>query len=260
MPKQCKRKQTEDSDLRGDCVASACAGAGCLSWGFAALRGLEPSDVERSWVPPRPFGVRRPSGLPSDSRPPGRSRREAHLALSRPFRGHLHESARPFIGPATCVAIPTSGTCFLSWTSITLRHMPAWWTRMSAADPSATACRVEVWLPPSRRSPPGLATLDAFRRHTPAGAQCAPEHPWASPYKGFPSTAIGAPLGVLCPPAVAPPVLPPPEGVGGRCGAVFRAFVPRRVRADTDARRASPPARRPPIPSWDFASPELEPT
>lgn len=155
--------------MREDCLPPSCDDVGRLSWDSAALRGLESPDVERVWVAPGPFDVHRPSGIPSGDRPSGRSRREAHLALSRPFRGHHHESARPVSGSKTRVSVPRNGACFLSWTSITLRHIPAWWTRMSVADPSAAASRVEVWLPPSRLSPRGLATPDAFQRHTPAG-------------------------------------------------------------------------------------------
>jgi hypothetical protein len=146
-----------------------------LATARAASHGVSRHSVDSSrrmqdgyGFPPDPFGVCRPAGRPSDDLSSGRSRRKAHLALSRPFRGHLHESARPVSGGSTCVFLPRSGTCFLSWTSITLRHMPAWWTRWSVVDPSTTASRVEVWLPPSRLPPRGLATPDAFQRHTPA--------------------------------------------------------------------------------------------
>jgi hypothetical protein len=77
----------------------------------------------------------------------------------------------------------------------------------------------EVWVPPSRRPPPILP------------ARKAPERPWASPLKAFPSCASGAPLGVralLTLPAVAPNL---PGGRDGRGVAAFRVFYPRRVRA-----------------------------
>lgn len=108
--------------------------------GFRGTPWTRATGCRAIWVPPRPFGVRRPSGLPSDSHPTSRSRLKAHLVLSHPFRGHPHESARPSAGPTTCVAIPTIGACFLSWTSITLRHMPAWWIRL--IDSESPRCRV----------------------------------------------------------------------------------------------------------------------
>jgi len=49
--------------------------------------------------------------------------------------------------------------------------------RLPAADPSATACRVR-----------GLATPCATYTTGPPDASSASEHPWASPFKGFPSS------------------------------------------------------------------------
>ena len=118
-----------------------------------------------------------------------------------------------------------------------------WW---QIPPPPRAACG--VWLPPSRPTPRSLATPDAFRRRMPASATSALERPWASPYKGFPSTAIGTPLGALCPPAVTPHVFRPPEGFRCRRGADFRALIPRRVRSNRSP-RSKLQEHRTPIPN-----------
>ncbi len=85
-------------------------------------------------------------------------------------------------------------------------------------DPSAAACRVR-----------GLATSFATSTTGPADA-CAPEHPWASPFKVFPSTAVGAPLGAHT--LLTLPAGPtPPRGETRHDVAAFRVSFPRRVRA-----------------------------
>lgn len=114
---------------------------------------------------------------------------------------------------------------------------PRHWQRV----PSLPRPAFGVWLPPSRTAPPGLATPDAFQRHMPASVSSTLERPWASPCKGFPSTAIEAPFGVLCPPAVTPRVRLPPESFRLQREAVFRALIPRRVRSDTVVSRGKPP-------------------
>jgi hypothetical protein len=89
---------------------------------------------------------------------------------------------------------------FLSWTSLTLRHSlrPADPYRRQIPLPPRTA--YGVWLPPSRRPPPALPVQ-----------MNAPERPWASPFKGFSSTAIGAPLGAHAF-LTLPTATPPPRG------------------------------------------------
>jgi hypothetical protein len=114
---------------------------------------------------------------------------------------------------------------------------PLHWRRV----PSPPRPAFGVWLPPSRTTPSGLSTSDAFQRHMPASTSSVLERPWAFPYKGFPSTAIEAPFGVLCPPVVTPRVCRLPEGFRFRRKAVFRALIPRRVRSDTVVSGGKPP-------------------
>jgi hypothetical protein len=125
-----------------------------------------------------------------------------------------------------------------------LRHIPgtavsrwSWWR--IPPPPRATS---EVSIPPSRPSPPILPAREA------------PERPWASPSKAFPSHVSGTPLG-------APALLTLPEvrTRGARTQpTAFRALLPRRVRPDTgspegdpavDAFLGFPPPERSPHPS-----------
>lgn len=95
-------------------------------------------------------------------------------------------------------------------------------TRCRRRIPPPTRAMSGVWLPPSRRPPPGLP------------ARYVPERPWASPFKAFPSTAIGTPLGARA--LLAFPASPPPPSRGSAASkdpAVFRALFPRRVRSAT---------------------------
>lgn len=125
-----------------------------------------------------------------------------------------------------------------------LRHIPGtavsrWSSWRIPPPPRATS---EVSIPPSRPSPPILPAREA------------PERPWASPSKAFPSHVSGTPLG-------APALLTLPEvrTRGARTQpTAFRALLPRRVRPDTgspegdpavDAFLGFPPPERSPHPS-----------
>jgi hypothetical protein len=103
--------------------------------------------------------------------------------------------------------------------------MPGRQTRPSTADPSAAACRVR-----------GLATPFATSTADPPDASSAPERPWASPFKGFPSPRSAPLSGPLpscrCQGTPAPPRRMEPTSLTG-----FRALFPRRVRADTGTTR-----------------------
>lgn len=167
--------------------------------------------------PPDPWAFRRLSG----GRPPdlqrGRSRPEAPLALSRPFRdmplqprtaASLHRPEGRATRPAV---LPLLG--FLA-----LRHSlgpadPLEWRRIPPPPRAASG----VWLPPSRPSPPGLP---APKRRSVPGL-----HPtWRSPRSWW-----VPPLGDPCPPDVAWRLHLPKELQAVQ--AAFRASFPRRVRS-----------------------------
>jgi len=168
-----------------------------LSWGFAALQGHGVRGLGRAWVPSNPFDVRRPSGFEPRALPTNRSLPTALLALTRPFRGRP-----PGIRPTRRRAPGLHrahhfGGSFLSWTLVALRHT------LSVVDLHVGDGSLHRRAPragfdyPLRGSPRGLATADAFPRHTPTDTSGASERPWASPFTGFPSRAMGTPLGAL---------------------------------------------------------------
>ena len=212
------------------------------------------------WVPPSPFGVHRPSGLPSDGHPTSRSQLEAHLVLSHPFRGHPHGSARPSAGPATCVAVPTAGSCFLSWTSITLRHIPASWIRFIGGEsPRHRVPRSGFGYP--------LRELhhQVFRPPTPFSVTCLPARlaRWSAlgllPTRGSPRprSKLLSESYALLPLPRASALCPEASGSDARpsSGLLSRGeSVPTPLCLE-----ASLQAPRSPIPSWGFASLELEP-
>ncbi len=85
--------------------------------------------------------------------------------------------------------------------------------RLPAADPSATACRVR-----------GLVTSCATYTTGPPNATSALERPWASPFKGFPSSR-SVPLSGPMPSCRYPPHSTSPKGC--ECDvAGFKAFFP----------------------------------
>ena len=124
------------------------------------------------------------------------------------------------------------GRHFLSWTPSALRHMPAGRTRLPTANPFAAAYHVR-----------GLVTSFAVSTAQPPDASSAPEHPWASPFKVFPSSR-SVPLSGPVPSwrYRLPRIIPE---VDANNLAAFKAFFPRRVRAVAETR-----GFRPSIPSW----------
>jgi hypothetical protein len=100
-----------------------------------------------------------------------------------------------------------------------------------ATDPSVAACHVR-----------GLGTSFAACT-TVLPAHEAPERPWASPFKAFPSRASGCPSRGPCPPDVAG--RPPPRGEAERDGRL-QGLVP----AASPYRHRVPEGTRPSMPSW----------
>ena len=97
----------------------------------------------------------------------------------------------------------------------------------SAGLPAPLRAASGVWLPPSRRSPPFLAT--------PCGAAAS----IGFPLQGVLPAPIGTPLGAPCPRGVARVDSPRPPGE--RADAVdFRASIPARIRSATAPLRARP--------------------
>jgi hypothetical protein len=91
---------------------------------------------------------------------------------------------------------------FLSWTLLALRHISAWRIRFPTANPFAAAYRVR-----------GLITSCATSTPKPTDASSASEHPWASPFKVFPSSRsvpLSGPIAFM-------PLPPAPHLPGGRC-------------------------------------------
>ena len=178
-----------------------------LSWGCAVLRGLERARLGCVWVDIRP--VRRfhaPQALSSHAVPQPKLQAALH-GLPLPFRAR---------SPGPRAVSPVTRHVrrhFLSWTSIALRHMPGRRIRLPPADPSADACRVR-----------GLTTPCATSTTGPADASSAPEHPWASPFKEFPSSR-SVPLSGPVPSCRSLQRRASPEG-SAHCMVGFRAFIP----------------------------------
>jgi hypothetical protein len=187
-------------------AGTALAGGPCgLSWGYAALRGLGPEGHEdgHGFRPPRAAFLRpagdRPSGLPagrSRGRPPLRFRAPSETCLQGPATpgaavGRGRPRAHAGIAASPGLPFPTAHPGSAD---------PLRWRRIPPP-PRATS---EVWLPPSRRSPPNLPAHEA------------PEHPWASPFKAFSSVASRTPLGVPSLLTLPRPPRPPCGGRGGR--------------------------------------------
>jgi hypothetical protein len=126
----------------------------------------------------------RPSGTRPSSRPPSRSQTAAPHTLSRLFRDMFLQprtaapirQPKPAIGTSRDAASPGLSCP----TTQSRTGGPA--SFGGGSPPPRATC--EVWIPPTRRPPPILPAREA------------PERPWASPYKVFPSCARGAPFGV----------------------------------------------------------------
>lgn len=84
-------------------------------------------------------------------------------------------------------------------------------------DPSTIASHVRGLVTPCATSSLSLAAPSTFRRRTPPSTSSALERSWALPFKGFPSTAIGAPFGVR---TLVP--LPPASSAYPKAGRVRR--------------------------------------
>ena len=148
------------------------------SRGFATLRGLWTAGSGRVWVSARPPAVRHKPGW-SSCRPKGcsRSRAQALLALTCPFRDQV--PAAPHRGAASPIRRPGRRLvpqCCLSWGFVPYDTLSDRRIRKWQRIPPPPRATCEVWLPPSRHPPPALPAREA------------PERPWASPFKAFPSS------------------------------------------------------------------------
>jgi hypothetical protein len=173
-----------------------------LSWGLAALRGLEPVEPGRLLVSVRPGGVSTPFGCSFDE------------PLAHDFAVVHRPSLRFPAPPETCHSSPApqrhrppvpkdrraTRPAMLPLLGFrALRHIPGLADPLSlAADPSATACHVR-----------GLATSFAASTTSPPGARGAGAS-MGFALQGVPLAARGAPLGV--PALLTLPSVPPPEG------------------------------------------------
>jgi hypothetical protein len=148
------------------------------SRGFATLRGLGTAGSGRVWVSARPPAVRHEPGWSSCG-----PRRMQPKPLSGPPCAYvpLQRSSPYSPAPRRHLTDPktekTTRPAMLPLLGFrALRHTlgpadPHEWQRIPP--PPRATC--EVWLPPSRPPPPALP------------ARKAPERPWASPFKAFPS-------------------------------------------------------------------------
>ena len=181
--------------------------------GAPRTRARRTRTVIGSVRPVRRFYALRVVILRTSPRPEGR--RSALPALSRPYED---VSLQPHTA-ASCPRLPEGNRdrlvprCCLSWAFVPYDTIPGRWLRlMMRRIPPSPRAACEVWLPPSRPPPPALPAREA------------PERPWASPSKAFPSCTSGAPFGV---PALltlpTAPTLPKESGTGA---AASRAFFP----------------------------------
>jgi hypothetical protein len=177
----------------------------CLPWSSTALQGREPGGPGRVWVPSDPYGVSTPCGYsPSEPRLGPKTRAGPSCACSsfgdeslQPRTAASPSTRRPNGDPSRDAASPGLSCP----TTQSRTGGPA----SSGGGPPPPRATCEVWIPPSRRPPPILPAREA------------PERPWASPFKVFPSCARGAPFGVLTLltlPGTAP--IPPKEERAGR--------------------------------------------
>jgi hypothetical protein len=178
-----------------------------LSWSCAVLRGHKRARLGCVWVDTRP--VRRFHALQAlSSRAVLQPKLQAALhGLPLSFRAR---SPGPHAVPPVARHVRRR---FLSWTSLALRHIPGRRIRLPPADPSADACRVR-----------GLTTPCATSTTGPADASSAPERPWASPFKVFPSSR-SVPLSEPVPSCRCPQRRASPEG-SAHCMVGFRALFP----------------------------------
>jgi len=191
-----------------------CSGFRGLSWGCAVLQGHKRAHLGRTLVAPDPYGVFTPRGHSASA--PSRSR-----SCGRPFMDFRSSSELDHRDPAPSRRLPgksddtSSPGLLLPYDTVSNRRI-----RLPAADPSATACHVR-----------GLATPFATYTTSPPDATSASEHPWASPFKGFPSLR-SVPLSEPVPSCRYRAATAPPRRAAHTTMADFKALFPQRVRAD----------------------------
>ena len=179
-----------------------------LSWGCAALQGHKRSHLGRLLVAPNPYGVFTPSGYSASAPSPSRS-------CGRPFMDFRSSSELDHRDPAPSRRLPgksddtSSPGLSLPYDTISNRRI-----RLPAADPSATACHVR-----------GLVTPFATYTTSPPSASSALERPWASPFKGFPSSR-SVPLSEPLPSWRYLTAAAPPRRAAPRDAADFKALFP----------------------------------
>jgi hypothetical protein len=175
-----------------------CSGFRGLSWGCVVLRGRRRARLGWLWVPTRPVRRSAPCGYSANTPSRSRSRGRPSMDLrssseldhrdpvpSRRLRGRSDDTSSPGL------LLPYD--TYQTGGSVPRRRIP----------PPPRAA-YGVWLPPARPSTTG-----------PPDASSASERPWASPYKGFPSSR-SVPLSRSVPSCRYPPPLRLPGGQRAR--------------------------------------------
>jgi hypothetical protein len=179
-----------------------------LSWGYAVLQGHKRAHLGRLLVAPDPYGVFTPFGHSASAPSPSRS-------CGRPFMDFRSSAELYHRDPAPSRRLPgksddtSSPGLLLPYDTISSRRF-----RLPAADPSAAACHVR-----------GLVTPFATYTTSPTDATSASERPWASPFKGFPSSR-SVPLSEPVPSCRYRAATAPPRRAAHTTMAGFKAFFP----------------------------------
>jgi len=142
-----------------------------LSWGCAVLRGLKRAHLGRVWVAPGPYGVSTPCRHSASAPSPSRS-------CGRPPMDFRSPTELDHRDPA-----PSRHPKAASQTTLPLLDFFCPTARTKPAEPSAGGGSLRHRVPRTGFDYP-LRDVSAG----PAGATSAPERPWASPFKGFPSS------------------------------------------------------------------------
>jgi hypothetical protein len=137
--------------------SAPCGASGSLSWGSAALRGLEPGGSGRLSVPPAPFGVSTPCGVWTTG-PAGRPKPVGGppCALRAPSEVDLRSPAPSRPAAPTGVGTGLVRRCFLSWAFAPYDTCQARGCAFVAPDPSDAARRVRGLATPFATSPRAL--------------------------------------------------------------------------------------------------------
>jgi hypothetical protein len=179
-----------------------------LSWGCAVLRGHKRTHLGRVWVAPDPYGVSTPLGHSASAPTRSRSCRRPPMDFRSPteldHRDPVPSRRLPGMSDDT-----SSPGLLAPYDTVSDRRI-----RSSAADPSATACRVR-----------GLATPFATCTTGPPDATSASERPWASPFKEFPSPR-SVPLSEPVPSCRYRTATAPPRRAASATVAGFRVLFP----------------------------------